>query len=233
MVLDKRWLRTASNGKRLQYFDGADTAVGAAGIDFSKANSAALLHGAGNSSNPVTTSAADSKFLNYYAKSSATSGDMRLGYFRLELDGTIAATGYGDCIRAWAKVGGTGYSYATGLHATCSIDAGGTVTGSSSGLRATYGAADSSRTLGGAISALHLCSDVGANNTMPTVNAFIRCTKDGSVDFDNLIALPAAAANGSIFAQHTTQTMTHSIKIIDSAGTAYYLMCCDADTNRS
>ena len=184
----------------------------------------------GSSSAEVETSSADTKFVSMYAKTTATSGDSRAIYSRLNLGGT---GGYGDAIRAWAKVSGTGYSYATGLHATCSVDAGATVTGSSSGLRASYGAAASTRTLGGAISALHLCSDVGAGNTMPTVNAFIRCSKDGSVDFDNFLALPAAAANGSIFAAHTTQTMTHSIKIIDSAGTAYYVMCCDADTNRS
>jgi len=187
----------------------------------------------GSSSVPVETSSADTKFSQMYTKSSATSGDMRTLYARLELDGTVASTGYGDCIRAWAKVGGTGYSYATGLHSTCSIDAGATVTGSSSGLRASYGAAAATRTLSGAISALHLCSDVGAGNTMPTNNAYIRCSKDGSVDFDNFLQLPAAAVNGSIFAAHTTQGLTHSIKILDGAGTAYYIMCTNAATNRS
>ena len=233
MALKSRWLRTASNGKRLQIFDGVYTAIGAAGIDCSSVNSTALLHGAGTSTYPVTTSTADSRFLSYYGKTSATSGDARCAYFNLALAGTIAATGYGDAVRARAQVSGTGYSYATGLHATCEIAAGGTATGSSSGLRATYAAVTDTRTLGGAISAIHLSTDVGANNTMPTNNAFIRCTKDGSVDFDNFLQLPAIAVNGSIFAAHTTQTMTHSIRIIDSAGTEYYAMCCDAATNRS
>lgn len=186
----------------------------------------------GSSSAEVETSTADTKFLSMYTKVSATSGDARAIYARLNLGGTIASTGYGDAGRFWAKVSGTGYSYATGLHATCSVDAGATVTGSSSGLRATYGAASATRTLGGAIAALQLCSDVGADNTMPTVNAYIRCTKDGSVDFDHLLALPGAATNSTIFATHTTQTMTHSIRIIDNDGTPYFIMCCDAATNR-
>lgn len=234
MALKSRWLRTTSNGRRLQFYDGLYSAVGGAGIDFGQINSTALLHGGGSSTYPLTTATADSKFISYYTRSTATSGDMRAEYVRLELDGTIASTGYGDCIRAWTKVGGTGYSYATGLHATCSIDAGATVTGSSSGARITYGAAASTRTLQGAVSALHLCSDVGANNTMPTHNAWIRCTIDAAsgVGFGYLVQLPSAASNSTIFATHITQTMSHSIRILDSAGTPYYIMCTDAATNR-
>lgn len=232
MSLKSRWLKTASNGKRLQFFDGQSTAIGAAGVDFGEVNSTALLHGGGSSTYPLTTSTADSAFLKYYTRTTATSGDARLGYFRLELDGTIASTGYGDALRSWAKVGGTGYSYATGLHSTVSIDAGATVTGSCSGLRATFSAASATRTLDGAVSALHLCSDVGASNTMPTLNAFIRCTTDGSVAFDHLLVLPSTASNSTIFATHTTQAMSHSIRILDSAGTPYYIMCASAATNR-
>jgi hypothetical protein len=186
----------------------------------------------GSSSAPVTTSSADTKFSQMYTKSSATSGDMRTLYARLELDGTIAATGYGDCVRAWAKVGGTGYSYACGVHATMSVDAGATVTGSGAGLRATLGAAAESRTLAGALSALQCDSDIGANNTMPSVHGFIRFTNSGSVNLSNLFVMPAAPSNGTIFATHDTDSMTHSIKIIDSAGTAYYLMATTTDTNR-
>ena len=231
MALKSRWLRTASNGKRLQIFNGAYTAIGAAGIDCSSVNSTALLHGAGTETYRVTTSTADSKFLSYYCKTSAATGDTRTCYFDLEMAG--AGSAMGDAVRSRISVSGTGIGYATGLHSTCQIQAGGTATGSSSGLRATYEAAADTRTLGGAISALHLASYVGANNTMPTNNSFIRLTNDGSVDFDNFLQLPAAAVNGSIFAAHTTQTMTHSIRIIDSAGTEYYVMCCDAATNRS
>lgn len=231
MSLKSRWLKTASHGKRLQFYDGVYTAIGKGGIDYSTINSRALLHGAGTESYRVTTSTADSKFLSYYCKTSAATGDTRTCYFDLELAGAGAAMG--DAVRSRIAVSGTGIGYATGLHSTCQILAGGTATGSSSGLRATYEAASATRTLSGAISALHLASYVGANNTMPTLNAFIRCTKDGSVDFSNLIILPAAPSNGTMFAAHVTDAVTHSIRVMDSAGTAYYLMATTTVSNRS
>jgi hypothetical protein len=187
----------------------------------------------GSSSSEIEETEANNKFIAIYHKSSATSGDNRSIYARLNLAGAVTATGYGDCIRAWAKVSGTGYSYACGVHATMSVDAGATVTGSGAGLRATLGAAAASRTLAGALAAIQADSDIGANNTLPSIHGFIRFTNSGSVSLNNLFVLPAAAANGSIFAAHTTQTMTHSIRIIDSAGTAYYVMCTNAATNRS
>ena len=52
-------------------------------------------------------------------------------------------------------------------------------------------------------------------------------------DDSTLTALRAAAANGTIFAAHTTQVLTHSIRIRNAAGTAFYLMVTDAATNRS
>lgn len=186
----------------------------------------------GTSSSEVSTATADRKFLSMYVKTTATSGDARAIYARLNLGGTIASTGYGDAVRAWAKVSGTGYSYACGVHATMSLDASATVTGSGAGLRATLGAASQTRTLGGALAAIQADSDIGANNTMPTVHGFIRFTNSGSVALSNLFVVPNAS-NGTIFAAHTTQTMTHSLKIISEDGTAYYLMATNAATNRS
>jgi hypothetical protein len=75
-------------------------------------------------------------------------------------------------------------------------------------------------------------SNIGANNTMPTIHGFLRFTNTGSVALSNLMVIPDAS-NGTIFAAHTTQTMTHSIKIISADGTAYYVMCTNAATNRS
>lgn len=203
-------------GGRLAYYNSGN----AGGIDY------------GTSSAEVTTATADRKFVSIYTKTTATSGDSRAIYAKLNLGGTTAGAGYGDAVRAYAYVSGTGYAYATGLHATCEIAAGATATGSSSGLRATYAAAAATRTLSGAIAALQLDSAIGADNTLPTVNAYIRLSKVSSVDFDNFLVLPAAA-NGTIFAAHTTQGLTHSIRVIDSAGTAYYIMCTNAATNRS
>jgi hypothetical protein len=186
----------------------------------------------GTSSAEVSTATADRKFISIYTKTTAATGDSRAIYARLNLGGTTAGAGYGDAMRAYAYVTGTGYANATGMHSSVAIAAGATATGQSSGLRATFEAAAATRTLSGAVCALQLDSFVGANNTMPTVNAYIRCSKVGSVDFDHFLALPAAASNSTIFATHTTQTMTHSIRIIDDDGTPYFIMCCDAATNR-
>jgi hypothetical protein len=46
-----------------------------------------------------------------------------------------------------------------------------------------------------------------------------------------LMNIPAPS-NGTIFATHTTQTMTHSIRIVSAAGVNFYVMCTDAATNR-
>ena len=185
----------------------------------------------GTSSASISSSTADTKFNSSYCTSSATSGDNRLTYNKFTLSGTIAATGYGDCARNWSNVTGTGYSYVSGCHNTVSIAVGGTITGSSSGTRTTFGAAAASRTIAGKHAALHLCSDIGTGNTVTTAS-FMRVTDDGAVRIANMMQIPVAA-NGTIFAAHTTQTLTHSIKIIDEAGTAYYIMCTDAATNRS
>ena len=211
------------DGKRMQFYDGPYTFVSDGFVPEAYGDAGALLHGAGTETYPVTSLSADVKFLSYYCKTNAAAGDTRTCYFNLEMGGAGAATA--DAVRSRISVSGTAIGYATGLHSTCQIKAGGTVGGSSSGLRATYEAAAATRTLGGALSALHLASYVGAGNTMPTMNAFIRCTKDGSVDFDNLLQLPAVAAADSVFGTHTTQAMSHSIRIIDSAGTEYYIMC--------
>jgi len=191
-----------------------------------------LINGGGSASSPLSTSIADKNFMAYWTQSTATSGDSRGLYWRHYLGGAISTTGYGDCIRAFATVTGTGYSYASGVHGTMQINAGGTVTGSGSGIRATLAAAAESRTLVGALSALHLCSDVATGNTLPTVHGFLRCTDDGTVRLGNFAVIPNVA-NGTIFAAHITQAMTHSIKIISENGTTYYIMCTDAATNRS
>ena len=41
------------------------------------------------------------------------------------------------------------------------------------------------------------------------------------------------AANGGVLAAHTTQVMSHSIRIESVNGTVYYVMCTDTATNRS
>lgn len=142
--------------------------------------STALLAGSGTSASPVTITTA-SNFLGYWVKSSVASGDVRGMYLKLTLSGAAG----GEALRAWAAAGGTGVATGgtiNGIHATMSVDAGATVSGSGNAIRATLGAASATRTLGGTCAALELDTDIGANNTVPGSYSLIRLTKSGTVD---------------------------------------------------
>lgn len=49
---------------------------------------------------------------------------------------------------------------------------------------------------------------------------------------DKLLTVPNVASGG-VLAAHTTQTMTHSIRIKSADGTLYYLMATNVVTNRT
>ncbi len=191
----------------------------------------ALLLGGGNSSVPLGDGAvANKNFIEFRTKSTATSGDTRLAYLRQ----AFAAAGSGEVLRAFATVAGTNVATGgtvNGAHISLSVDAGATVSGQARAARLTLGAAAATRTLDGNLAVLNLDSDIGANNTVPATVAFIHVTDTGSVKIGHLLRLPAPS-NSTIYATHTTQAMTHSIRIVADDGTPYYIMCTDAATNR-
>lgn len=194
-------------------------------------SSAALFYSVGNSTNYYGWDEANVNGFEHRLQTNATSGDSRGEYIRMK----FAGAGAGEVSRIFANVsalnvatGGT----VNGSHISLSIDTSSSVSGAGNALRATLGAASASRTLSGALAAIQADSDIGASNTLPTIHAFIRFTNSGSVALSNLFQVPAPS-NGTMFAAHITQTMTHSLKIIDAAGTAYYIMCTNAATNRS
>lgn len=197
-----------------------------------KPSSSAVFFGIGNSASYYNLGADANKNASEIRLSTyAASGDTRGIYFRMKYYGI----GSGEVARFFANAstsnvatGGT----LNGIHTSMSVDASSSISGSGNALRATLGAAAESRTLSGALSAIQLDSDIGTGNTLPTIHAFARFTNSGAVALGNLFQIPAAS-NGTMFAAHTTQTMTHSIKIIDASGTPYYIMCTDAATNRS
>jgi hypothetical protein len=142
----------------------------------------AVYMGGGNASDKLSTATANKNILAFYTESTATTGDSRGLYLRHYAGGTISASGFSDAIRAFMTVTGTNYDFASGIHATMQINAGATVSGSAAGARATLAAAAESRTLTGALAALQVDSDIGANNTVPARCALIRMSKSGSVD---------------------------------------------------
>lgn len=192
----------------------------------------ALIGGAGNTTAPMSDNGQVSKnFVSMLTKTTAASGDSRGLYWRHYFEG---ATG-GEVLRPWATVNAAGVAAGgtvNGIHATLSVVAACSVSGAGNAIRATLDAATATRTLAGTCAALQVDSNIGANNTVPASWSFIRITDSGSVKLPYLLNIPAPA-NGTIFAAHTTQGMTHSIKFVTDGGVSYYLMCTNAATNRS
>jgi hypothetical protein len=170
----------------------------------------------GTASSPITVTTAQN-ISSFYASSSATTGDTRLNYSRLD----ITSTGSGETLRAFTRVSGA--SAATGgtvngAHISLSVNSGGTISGAANALRATLGVA-SGVTPGGTLSAIQVDSDIASGVSVPGTAAFLRFTNSNSTTLANLMNVPAA-----MIGANTQGAATNSIKIVDSAGTAYYIM---------
>lgn len=183
---------------------------------------------AGTSASPI--SIASGNLSTNYGTTAATSGDVRLDYSRLE----FTSTGSGETYRALTRVTGTDAATGgtvNGAHISLSVNGTGTVSGAGNALRLTIGG--SSATPGGTLAALQLDSDFLTADQAGWDNAtWLRFTNSSTGAVKNLARIPAAS-NGTVFAAHTTQVMSHSIRIVDAAGVAYYIMCTNAATNRS
>ena len=151
----------------------------------------------------------------FYATTSAATGDTRLSYNRLE----FTSTGSGETIRALTRVTGAGGATGgtiNGAHLSLSINGSGTISGAGNALRATLGG--TSTNPGGTLSVIQADSDFASGGTW-TNTSFIRFTNSGTGTVPNLFNVPAAMLVSQISA-----ASTHTIKIVNSAGTAYYLM---------
>lgn len=167
-----------------------------------------------------------------FFESTALTGDARGVNLRLYFSGT---GGSGEALRAYALInnktvatGGT----VNGAHISLATNgASSAVSGAGNALRLTLGLGATTN-VGGTLAALQLDSDFATDATLATALSAIRLTNTGVGVWPNLMTIPAAA-NGTIFAAHITQVMSHSIRIRDAAGTAYYIMCTATATNRS
>lgn len=192
----------------------------------------ALLLGSGKSGANSELGATAGNGVELYLNATHTTGDMRGEYLRLYFSG---AGGSGEALRAFGTINGV--SVATGgtvngAHVSLSATgAGAAVSGAANALRATFGAGASTN-VGGTCATIQVDTDFDNACTVPANFAFLRFTNSNTKVASNLMRIPNVS-NGTIFAAHTTQTMTHSIKIISEDGTAYYVMCTNAATNRS
>lgn len=211
---------------------GASKEVAALGkVTFGTATNA-LLHGAGASGANHALGATAGNGLEYYLNATHTSGDMRGQYIRVYFSGS---GGSGEALRAFGTVnnvsvatGGT----VNGAHVSLSATgASAAISGAGNALRATFGAGANTN-VGGTCAVMQVDTDFDTAATIPPNFAFLRFTNSNTGVAANLMRIPNVS-NGTIFAAHTTQVMTHSIKIVSEDGTPYYLMATDADTNRS
>jgi len=156
-----------------------------------------------------------------YVSTSATNGDTRLVYDKL----TFTAAGSGETLRAYTSiatgagtvaVGGT----VNGAHVTLDVDGAAKVSGAGNALRATLGG--TSTNPGGTLAAIQADSNFATGGTW-TNASFIRFTNSGTGTVSNLFNVPAA-----LVPTKTAAAISHTIKIVDSAGKAYYLMVSDA-----
>jgi hypothetical protein len=93
---------------------------------YSAGDTAALLLGAGTSSDPAETSDADKNFIGFWVKNSATSGDNRGMYLRQYLSG--AGSG-GEALRVFNTIDDVAAGTAHGMHCSLNFDTSGSVTG--------------------------------------------------------------------------------------------------------
>ena len=169
----------------------------------------------GTSTQPIVQSTAGNT-TQLYVTASAASGGVRGYYGRVNFTG---ATG-GETLRAFTTVAaaqGAGQT-TNGAHISMSVNSGGSISGAGNALRATLGVA-AGVTPGGTLAAIQVDSDFPNTVTLPGSAAFLRFTNSNTGTIGNLMNVPAAMVQASAAADGT-----HKIKIVDSAGTAYYLM---------
>lgn len=196
--------------------------------------SGAILGAGASGANHALGSTADNA-LEFYLNATHTGGDMRGQYLRLYFSG---AGGSGEAARIFSTInnvsvatGGT----VNGAHISLgTAGASAAVSGAANALRATFGIAAASTNIGGTCSVIQVDTDFDTAVTVPTDFAFLRLTNTNTKKSNNFLRLPnATAETDGIFCAHVTQTMTHSIKIVSEDGTDYYIMCTNANTNRT
>ena len=172
----------------------------------------------GSSLAPVTQVEAGN-ITQLYATASVASGGVRGYYARVNFTG---ATG-GETLRAFTTIAAAQGSGQTtnGAHISMSVNSGGSISGAGNALRATLGVA-AGVTPGGTLASIQVDSDFPSTVTLPGSAAFLRFTNSNTGTITNLMNVPAA-----MVATDVAPAVSHTIRIVDSAGTPYYLMVSD------
>ena len=179
----------------------------------------------GTSASPLAVTTAENVNA-AFATTSATTGDTRLSYNRLE----FTSTGSGETIRALTRVTGAGAATAgtiNGAHISTSINTGGTISGAANAIRATIGAAVT--TPGGTLAALQLDTDFASGTTLGAESAFIRVTDSGAGTGKMTRLMNVGTGTGLFTAATSSSTLAGGLKV-RIAGADYFLVVASALT---
>jgi hypothetical protein len=174
----------------------------------------------GTASSPITVTTAQN-VSSSYVTSSATTGDTRLSYMRMD----ITSTGSGETLRAFTRVTGAGAATGgtiNGAHISTSVNTTGTISGAANALRATLGG--SATTPGGTLAVLQLDTDYSTNVTLGAASSFIRVTDSGTQtgEVQNLINIETGPAATVAPTATSVTTVAKAIKV-RIGGTDYYV----------
>ena len=174
----------------------------------------------GTATNPITVTTAQN-ISSSFATSSATTGDTRLSYARLE----FTSTGSGETLRALTRVTGANAATAgtiNGAHISTSINTTGTISGAANAIRATLGGSAASP--GGTLAVLQLDTDYSVNATLPGTASFIRVTDSGANTGEVPLLMNIETAPAATIAPTATSvtTVAKAIKVM-VGGTVYYV----------
>jgi hypothetical protein len=174
----------------------------------------------GTSTDPISVTTAQN-VSSSYVTSSATTGDTRLSYMRMD----ITSTGSGETLRAFTRVTGAGAATGgtiNGAHISTSINTTGTISGAANALRTTLGG--SATTPGGTLAVLQLDTDYSVNVTLGAASSFIRVTDSGTQtgEVQNLLNIETGPAATIAPTATAVATVSKAIKV-RIGGTDYYV----------
>jgi hypothetical protein len=179
--------------------------------------------GSGTATSPIAVTTAGN-VSSSYATTSATTGDTRLVYNRLN----FTSTGSGETTRAYSVI--TGANAATGgtingSHISTKVDTGGSVSGAANAIRATIGASVASP--GGTLAALQLDTDFASGTTVSAASAFIRVSDSGAGAGKLTRLMNIETGTGLFTAATSSSTLAGGIKV-RIAGADYFLVVASA-----
>ncbi len=221
--------------RTLNLYDKANIVVSAT---TTRTETAGAILKAGTSSATITSATADTKFIQLYCTSSATSGDNRGIYNRLYMTGV---GGGGESLRSYTDVS-VACGTAHGAHISLGFGESttvGSITGLGVAVRGTLGIPSGAMPSGGTYAAIQpeiYCFGASATVAAVTELSFIRCSNAGNAtgvglvdDKAYLLVLDGGAiASGNIVESSATEAnYAYSIRV-KLAGTVMYLMAASA-----